>query len=83
VFDNAQYQVNWRSPYEIEIMDDVAVARYDYDIRVRLQEGVESIEQEGALNRESNDMKYHDVLLKKPDGESNRGKNHDRASQRF
>ena len=68
VFAGAEYKVERLGDYQIEIFGDCAVARYDYDIKITLKDGTEQIDQSGALNQQSNNMKYHDVLIRRSDG---------------
>ena len=68
VFDSASYTITPVSDYQIEVLDDIALARYDYIVGVSLKEGVEGIEQAGALNQQESNLKYSDVLRRQTDG---------------
>jgi len=68
VFDSASYTITPVSDYDIEVLDDIALARYDYIVGVTLNEGVEGVEQAGALNQQESNLKYSDVLRRQPDG---------------
>lgn len=71
VFDSASYTITPVSDYDIEVLDDIALARYDYIVGVTLNEGVEGVEQAGALNQQESNLKYSDVLRRQPDGSWN------------
>lgn len=68
VFDSASYTITPVSNYDIEVLDDIALARYDYIVGVSLKEGVEGVEQAGALNQQESNLKYSDVLRRQTDG---------------
>lgn len=68
VFDSASYKITPASDYDIEILGDMALARYDYIVSVFLNEGVEGVEQAGALNQQESNLKYSDVLRRQADG---------------
>jgi len=68
VFDSASYTITPVSDYEIEILGDIAVARYDYIVSVLLNDGVEGVAQAGALNQQESNLKYSDVLRRQADG---------------
>lgn len=69
VFDSASYSITPLGSYEIEILGDIAVARYDYIVSVSLNEGVAGVEQAGALNQQKSNLKYSDVLRRQADGQ--------------
>lgn len=66
VFEYGKYEIVPRGDLKIELLGDIALTRYDYIVNI--YEGADSIEQSGALNQESNDMKYFDVLRRQEDG---------------
>jgi ketosteroid isomerase-like protein len=68
VFDSASYKITPVGDYDIEILGDIAVARYDYIVSVFLNEGVEGVEQAGALSQQESNLKYSDVLRRHEDG---------------
>ncbi|MEP1470439.1 MAG: DUF4440 domain-containing protein [Halieaceae bacterium] len=68
VFDSASYKITPVADYDIEILGDIAVARYDYIVSVFLKEGVDGVEQAGALNQQESNLKYSDVLRRNADG---------------
>ena len=69
VFDSASYTITPIGDYDIEILGDIALARYDYIVSVFLNEGVAGVEQAGALNQQVSNLKYSDVLRRQADGE--------------
>lgn len=68
VLNSASYRVTPLGGYDIDIMDDLALARYDYIVSVSLNDGIEDVEQAGALNQQESSLKYSDVLRRQPDG---------------
>lgn len=66
VLQNTKYEIVPLGDIEIEIIGDIALARYDFIINV--SEGVDSVKETGVLNQESSNMKYADVLRRQEDG---------------
>ncbi|MEH6515176.1 MAG: nuclear transport factor 2 family protein [Halioglobus sp.] len=68
VLSSASYGVTPLGGYEIDVMGDLALVRYDYIVSVSLNEGVDGVDQAGALNQQESSLKYSDVLRRQPDG---------------
>ena len=68
VLNSASYCVTPLGGYDIDVMGDLALARYDYIVTVSLNDGIEGVEQAGALNQQESSLKYSDVLRRQPGG---------------
>ena len=68
VFDGASYKIEQRGDINIEVIGDMAIARYDYVIRVNLFGQSDDITSDGALTSAVNDMRYFDTLRRQADG---------------
>ena len=69
VFKNSEFSVTVLGDWDIEVLGDVALARYDYIIERRLRGDVGRSDSRGAPNQlGSNSNKYFDVLLRQRDG---------------
>ncbi len=67
VFEMASYKITPVSPFDIEIMGDVALVRYDYVIRLTLADQ-DAAPAAGALTAQVNASKYFDVARRQQDG---------------
>ena len=67
VFEMASYEIDPQTGFDIEILGDVAVARYDYTVRLTMKNPDAPV-QEGALTDAENKSKYFDVLRRQDDG---------------
>ena len=69
VFGNAEYKVEPVGDIDIQILGNMALARYDYTIYVTMKAGIANItDSAAALDKLVNRSKYHDVLLRQTDG---------------
>jgi len=69
VFENAEYKVEPVGDIDIQILGDVALARYDYTIYVTMKTGITNItDSAAALDKLVNRSKYHDVLVRQAGG---------------
>ncbi len=63
----ASYKITPVTPFDIEIMGDVALVRYDYVIRLTLADQ-DAAPAAGALTAQINASKYFDVARRQQDG---------------
>ena len=68
VFESATYAIEVISPPAVEVLGDVAVARYEYVIHLKLKNSDQGITEPGALTASRSAARYFDVLRRKPDG---------------
>ena len=59
VMQEGKFEIIPRGDLEITVLGDIALARYDYIVKVY---------EDGAESQESTDMKYSDVLRRQEDG---------------
>ena len=70
VFANATYKIEPLGSFDIQLINDFALVRYDYVVRVSIKEGVETItNSDAALTQTMNNSKYLDVLRRNDSGE--------------
>ncbi len=70
VFENATYKIEPIRAFDIELLGDVALVRYDYLVHVTMKDGVNTItDSEAALTKLTNKSKYLDVLKRQASGE--------------
>jgi len=68
VFAAATYRIEVIGDFDIEVMDDIAVAEYEYVIHLAMKEGAE-ITEPGAITAARSQNRYFDVLRKDRSGE--------------
>jgi len=68
VFDTATYRIEVVSPPAVEVLGDVAVARYEYVIHLKLKNAGQAVTEPGALTASRTASRYFDVLRRRPDG---------------
>ena len=68
VFKDADYVIEVKAPHLITIVDDIAVAEYEYVIHLTLKDPDRGISEPGALTASRSEARYFDVLRKKADG---------------
>lgn len=69
VFATATYDIEIISPPKVEVMGNIAVARYEYAIRLTLKDPDNAVREPGALTAERTTSRYFDVLRRKPSGD--------------
>lgn len=69
VFADATYRIEVLAMPEIEILGDVAVARYEYAIHLALKDPARGISEPGALTASRTASRYFDVLRRMPNGQ--------------
>lgn len=69
VFSDATYRIEVLSMPAIEVLGDVAVARYEYAIHLQLKDPGRQVSEPGALTAARTASRYFDVLRRKPDGD--------------
>ncbi len=68
VFAAADYRIEVVRAPVIEVIDDTALAEYDYIIHLKLKNADEGVKQTGALTAERTSARYIDVLRRQADG---------------
>ena len=68
VFNDADYVIEVKAPQVITVVDDMAVAEYEYVIHLTLKDPDRGISEPGALTASRSEARYFDVLRKKADG---------------
>ena len=68
VFKDADYVIEVTAPQVITVVDDIAVAEYEYVIHLTLKNPDRGISEPGALTASRSEARYFDVLRKKADG---------------
>ena len=68
VFEGATYHSERKGPIQVEVMGDMAIARYDTIIHLTMKSEGDDIASEGALTDAVNDMRYFDTLRRQDDG---------------
>ena len=70
VFENATYKIEQLGSFDIQLLNDFALVRYDYIVHVSIKEGVDTItNSDAALAQTINNSKYLDVLKRYDSGE--------------
>ena len=69
VFEAATYRIEVVSPPMVEVIDDIAVAEYEYVIHLDLKDASQGITEAGALTESRTEARYFDVLRKNEAGE--------------
>ena len=70
VFENATYKIEPLGSFDIQLLNDFALVRYDYIVHVSIKEGVDTItNSDAALTQTMNNSKYLDVLKRYGSGE--------------
>ena len=68
VFESATYTVTNNSPKTYEIFGDIAIIHSHLTVNLTFKDGASSIASEGAIQDNSSEGKYLDVLRKQEDG---------------
>ena len=68
VFAAATYKIEVVSPPQIEVVGELAVARYEYVIHLTLKNPDSAITEPGALTASRTAARYFDVLRRRSDG---------------
>jgi len=68
VFAAATYRIEVTSPPAVEVLGDVAVARYEYVIHLKLKKPEQAVTEPGALTASRTAARYFDVLRRRRDG---------------
>ncbi len=68
VFDSATYRIEVVSPPAVEVLGDIAVARYEYVIHLKLKNPGQAVTEPGALTASRTAARYFDVLRRRADG---------------
>ena len=69
VFEAATYRIEVVTPPMVEILDDIAVAEYEYVIHLQLKDPSQGVTEAGALTASRTEARYFDVLRKNEAGE--------------
>ena len=69
VFEAATYRIEVVKPPMVEILDDIAVAEYEYVIYLDLKDPSQGVTEAGALTERRTEARYFDVLRKNEAGE--------------
>ena len=69
VFEAATYRIEVVKPAVIEVLDDIAVAEYEYIIHLEMKDPSNTITEAGALTDSRTQARYFDVLRKNDAGE--------------
>ena len=69
VFEAATYRIEVVSPPVVEVLDDIAVAEYEYVIHLELKDPAQGVTEAGALTESRTEARYFDVLRKNESGE--------------
>ncbi len=70
VFENATYKIEPVGSFDIELLSDFAMVRYDYIVHVTMKEGFDNItNSDAALTKMTNNSKYLDVLKRQDSGD--------------
>jgi ketosteroid isomerase-like protein len=68
VFERATYRIEVVAPPAVEVLGDVAVARYEYVVHLRLKNPERAVSEPGALTASRTASRYFDVLRRRADG---------------
>ena len=69
VFEAATYRIEVVTPPMVEVIDDIAVAEYEYVIHLELKNPSQGVTEAGALTESRTAARYFDVLRKNEAGE--------------
>ena len=69
VFALAHYKIEVVSPPMVQVLDDIAVAEYEYVIHLDLKDPTKGVTESGALTESRTEARYFDVLKKNENGE--------------
>jgi ketosteroid isomerase-like protein len=69
VFKAATYRIEVIAPPKVEVLDDIAVAEYEYVIHLKLKNPAQGVTEAGALTASRTEARYFDVLRKSESGE--------------
>lgn len=69
VFDAATYRIEVITPPLVVVLDDIAIAQYEYVIHLELKNPSQGITEAGALTESRTEARYFDVLRKNESGE--------------
>lgn len=69
VFEAATYRIEVITPPKVEVLDDIAVAEYEYVIHLKLKNPAQGVTEAGALTASRTVARYFDVLRKSESGE--------------
>ena len=68
VFEAATYKIEVITPPRVEVLDDIAVAEYEYVIHLKLKNPAQGVTEPGALTASRTEARYFDVLRKSESG---------------
>ena len=68
VFATASYKIEVLSPPAVEIVGELALARYEYAVHLHLKDATRSVNEPGALTAARTASRYFDVLRRRADG---------------
>ncbi|MGV0034402.1 MAG: YybH family protein [Candidatus Azotimanducaceae bacterium WSBS_2022_MAG_OTU7] len=68
VFEAATYRIEVVTPPRVEVLDDIAVAEYEYVIHLELKDPSQGVTEAGALTASRTHARYFDVLKKNEAG---------------
>ena len=69
VFQHAEFEIVSLGGYKIDVLGDIALARYDYIVNIFPKEPAQGVNRSGLLSKQSNNLKYTDVLRRQQSGE--------------
>tara|TARA_B110000977_G_scaffold7648_1_gene10462 strand:- start:15 stop:470 length:456 start_codon:yes stop_codon:yes gene_type:complete len=69
VFEAATYRIEVITPPMVEVLDDIAIAEYEYVIHLELKNPAQGVTEAGALTASRTEARYFDVLRKNESGE--------------
>jgi len=69
VFEAATYRIEVITPPVVEVLDDIAVAEYEYVIHLELKNPAQGVTEAGALTESRTEARYFDVLRKNDSGD--------------
>ena len=69
VFDTATYRIEVVSAPDVEVVGELAVARYEYVVHLTLKDAAQGVSEPGALTAARTGSRYFDVLRRRANGQ--------------